>query len=281
MSSPTDIQEAPPHEAPTEAPPSDVDQPRATPPPPGAFRPQPPGPARPRQAPPQSPATATAAPPTAVAPERIAPSQDQPAPAAEAPLPPPSPPVATAETIESLDAELANVADSLLGSETAIEPEPVPRSYTPAMPAVAALQPEAYRPKAQEPQEPEVPKNEPVALPEVSAAAPVVTPSAPGDLLNRARSRIGDQGEQALYNLLLKASAPLNKQSPSVRTAVGLIAAANFFLALCVWMYVLFLRPADAPPPRAPTAAKQMAETSAKPAPAKKADSGKSAKGGN
>lgn len=176
-------------------------------------------------------------------------------PAPEAPGPSASPkgaseqPFGNQQTIQSLDDELAGIADDLLVHEQDEDPPGRPANFMPAMPAVAALRPEVYRPK---PLTEEKARDTPPTVDVAPSPSPMRERS---DLWRRIRAAV----ETYLYNLLAAISSPLNGRPGSVRTGVGAAALFNLFLAMCVWGYTLFLMPKEAPPPR-PVAASAAAK---------------------
>jgi hypothetical protein len=194
-------------------------------------------------------------------------------------------PAGVHDSIESLDAQLAGLAEDLLKEEGA--PAVDLDTFVPAMPAVAAMQPEAFRPKV------------PAAVPQVAepprpaeSASPPVVPVASAE---RKPSELKlwwtiarTCAVESCYKGLQALSAPLDGRPPIVRTAVGVAAAFNLLLAGVVWYCVAVVQPDVAPPPK-PVAAKAPAKASsskaADPGKAKgeKADKGakKGAKGGH
>lgn len=165
------------------------------------------------------------------------------------------------EAIQTLDDELAGLADDLLGDASSDEPEHTAASFTPAMPAVAALQPEAYRPRPPEPPPVDAPPDDPPPAGADEDESPAIACATVPKVQRRALRHI----EAWVYSRLALLSSPLAARPAQVRIAIGWIAAFNTFLAACLWVYVLFLRAPEAPPPRAAPAAQSPAPA-AKPA---------------
>jgi len=147
--------------------------------------------------------------------------------------------------IDSLDAELAGLADSLISDEFAEEVEaPIdPPAAATTLPTVSetAPTPSAPPPLAGQVAAPAA-KAAPAAVAPVEAAAPVAAtrkrllPGAPGALALRAMTVL---------------SGPLRNKPKHIRDAVGWMAAVNAFLALCVWGYVFVFRSSNPPLPPA------------------------------
>jgi hypothetical protein len=175
----------------------------------------------------------------------------------------PAPPVP--DKIETLDAQIATLADDLIAGDLADEegalkgqvaappsvPEAVPVSLPPAEPPPPSVRAPA----------PAVPDLKPAG--ETSAAVPppmapgpatrVRTPESPAKkeeprkpsrLKAVAMAAAGSMGTAVLAAL----SGPIRNRPKMVRDLVGWVALVTIFNATCLWMYVLFFRSADAPP---------------------------------
>ena len=149
----------------------------------------------------------------------------------------PSPPE-DASRIESLDQELAGLADELISTELAAEPAPEEGAETLA----GAVQAAAAPPEA-------APETAPEPVPEL-APTPAAIPEPEPAPEPRPRRRL--TLEPVLRPLLAACaaiSAPLRDKPQHVRDIVGWNALWLAFLGGCVWMYVLFIRSPEPPVP--------------------------------
>jgi hypothetical protein len=181
--------------------------------------------------------------------------------------------------IDSLDAQLAGVADDLLEEDGHSGDDD--ESYLSPMPAVAAWDPDVYRPRRQSagsPQDGEPAESDTSALRTETDAAhshkdtsPLrAQTDAPAASAPRQLAVAADRLAGSLHTVLARASAPLAESPPQVRSAVGWAAAFNIILAVTVWTYALFVMSPERPPPR-PSA------YSSEAAPAKPTSKGKTA----
>lgn len=182
--------------------------------------------------------------------------------------PEPAAPVAAAAQsgqIESLDQELASLADDLIAGEIASEnqllaQEAAQEAEQAAAVAAAAPTPEAAPPEPQPMPDAEAAAPEPAPEPQLAidpptapvveppprvAETPETPPAAPMPAAAPARPAL-------LVRAMAMASAPLRDRPPHVRQMVGWVALVQAFLALCVWGYLLLIRPTQAVPPAAP-----------------------------
>lgn len=163
------------------------------------------------------------------------------APAAEVPG---AAPAAASDRIESLDAELAGIADDVIAGEFANESEVLTGEAQAVAPAAEP---------APAPVEAAVPAA-PVVAP-VAVATPVVAPVAVAPKPALAGPRAAEPS--AVLRLMWAISSPLRGKPQHVRDAAGWIALVQAFLALWVVSYVLFFRSNEPP---LPTAAAPVAE---------------------
>lgn len=186
--------------------------------------------------------------------------------------------------IDSLDAELAGLADDLISGEFADEnavlksndqakPAPVPTEKqaaapaapaTPAPAAAAAGKPEAPKPEAAPVPEAKAQPHpaEPARKPEVAKPRPIPEPMTEPSVLLKAMAAV---------------SAPLSGKPQYIRDVIGWNALWVGFLAMCVWVYVLVFRSDEPAPPPPVTPAKADSGHGEKPVsheakPAKKPD---------
>ena len=159
------------------------------------------------------------------------------------------PAVAVAETgkIESLDAELAGLADDLIAGEFAdeetvlkeesdkVSAAPAPDSASAAVAGAVVAEVAAKAVETQPASAPAAPLK----------AKQVAEPTPKKDVAVPART----SEPFVLLRLAAAISAPLRNQPAYVRGMVAWIALVNAFLALCVWAWVLVFRPTEAPVP--------------------------------
>lgn len=138
----------------------------------------------------------------------------------------------TPATIESLDAQLAGLAEDLLGEDAELSPEMAAAAFHPPMPAGGVLKPPTSEHREAQP----VP--EPVE--ESRAAEPQL--QLPQEDSPGRQPTIIDRAAGQMHAMLAAISAPLLGRPPQVQTAIGWIAAFNIFLAVCIWAYVLLVR---------------------------------------
>ena len=184
------------------------------------------------------------------------------------PEPEPDPEAAT--KLESLDHELAGLADRLISDEIADEPEPPPDD-APTLAAAIAVSaapqptpaPVSERPVRHAP-EPEQQRSPFEVIPE---PGPEPKPL-------RQRSGVFVHAMRPLLAVCAAASAPLRNKPQHVRDRIGWHALWLGFLGLCVWTYVLFIRSPEAPIPTLAPAKQASVEHAASKGSSKKDDHG-------
>lgn len=182
------------------------------------------------------------------------------------------PPATSPETIESLDAELAALAEELIAGEPTDEPaaatpadtpELQPTPQEPAPPAAASPSPASDQPPEEPlelpPLEPDTPEeSEPAAgQPTHEAAAdqpPAIeaepAPPPPSALVEAPEEPEPKPPTPALADRLITLFAAPIAGKPERRAIVAWAAAVTAFNAVCAWGYLLFIR--DARPAEAP-----------------------------
>ena len=167
--------------------------------------------------------------------------------------------------IDSLDAELAGLADELIAGELQGESAVIKDDKPAPAPVIEAPKPAPVEPLAAAPVA--APKPAPELVPE--PVPPPATPKEPADLAPKRNAPAttpkvklpaADAEPGMLLKLLAAISAPLQSR-PHLRDMLGWVALVQAFFAMCIWVWVLFVRsdkPVD-PPPVA--AAKEPAES--------------------
>jgi hypothetical protein len=163
--------------------------------------------------------------------------------------PPAEPDPEDAAKLETLDEELAGLADELISSELAAEPEP-PTDDGPTLEAAVAATAAAPQPAARA--APETPSPEPRPSPFAGApAAPSVSSPETGPEVVGGAPLV-ERLARPLLVVCAAASAPLKDKPQHVRDRIGWHAMWLAFLGVCVWTYVLFIRSPEAPVPTLP-----------------------------
>lgn len=184
-----------------------------------------------------------------------------------APTPAPAP---AADKIETLDAQIANIADDLIAGDFAdeqgslkgqvaapplvVETPKVAEAVPPPAPepvAVAAAAPPVIAPAQ--------PVTTPQAAPRTAAPPPAAAPSSAERRkpVNSAAKVAATHGAKAAATLrpvglgmLALVAGPIRDRPKVFRDMVGWVAVVTIFNAGCLWMYVLFFRSATPPPPK-------------------------------
>jgi hypothetical protein len=212
--------------------------------------------------------------------------QEQPAPATLSPSEPPP------AKIETLDAQIADLADDLIAGEFADESsvvqggvgeppanQPPPPSsgtektgsaapadrpgaeaalFEAAAPAAEPTWPQAVLAEAKvEPNPTSAPR--PVSKPPPPIVKPAATSRQVAEMAAKVAARQGVKAARTLkphgLKLLELISAPLLRKPKPIRDLIGWIALVTLFNAACLWMYVLFFRSAKVPEPTTPVVA--------------------------
>ena len=146
----------------------------------------------------------------------------------------------SAYRIESLDQELAGIADQMISTEVGEEPEAdeeqgtLDRAVAAAGKKAQPPEPLAAEPKAEAPA--------PEAKPETTVEE--VKPEAPAK-----RRNLLEPVLRPVLALCAAASSPLKSKPQHIRDIVAWVALCQLFLGVCVWTYVLFIRSPEAPIP--------------------------------
>jgi hypothetical protein len=142
-------------------------------------------------------------------------------------------------TIESLDQELAGIADQMISTEVGEEPEAEEQGTLDRAVAAAGKKPQPTEPTLPGPRS-ESPA--PGTKPEQKVEE--VKPESPAR-----RRNLLEPALRPVLALCAAASAPLKSKPQHIRDLVAWVALCQLFLGVCVWTYVLFIRSPEAPIP--------------------------------